>query len=949
MAANPANGAGRRRRTAGGAERNRSGLVDESEYTLIFTVAERGASVGNLFIRLNGARGSSRTVLCSPGDELPEQGGGSISFTFSMPWVGTLQSVAVGHHLDERVHNETTKLLISSLVVRHHPTNAMDRLPCNRWLDHLAREMLLHVSGTSEEVPGSGAAGGLNRPTSLMDGAAELPQHRLFLEVRAVGPTESVLSIQVELASTDRHGVCTRVTATIDLRVPPVMTAVQASGGFHAPVALLLGDGALQIAIRDVSGVTNAGQVAVYVEAAVVRSETGARRSTRIDCHRWLSMDGFEAVQQVQRLAAGRNLNDAANATAGAELAPGPAPVCENVYTISLATADQSAARACRHPLRLVPPTVLFSLVDENMQKTVVSLPVAFKPAMLERFVIRLDQPLGRLHSLEINIEDGDPFDAVHDKAKRHGSKGGCLPFKWTLLSANVVDMQSSYCWHSACESTLQCQPRKQNASGGACRALVQPTSVGLAAAVTTTVLLARGEPDHAGHRLLVRIQQDAEVCSAVARPIAQTTDGRRRLMTETAWLPMNTTTLPEVGICCLPGSAEICVDQLIIVVNHVSMYFAVGDRIPADGQTVVYVRPVEAPPFPSVAVPRGMAAAPKAESVYSLTLYFEETALYHSISCSVGYWKLEENSDAFGVGWTEPFTIAAHSSYYAKREKYAFEVNLGEWQDSTAELWGIRLEVAGDVWTVAAAELVDIGSQLRYSCSLVGAGQKREDKPPGLRGSAPAVISRQVPFGNKTALDQPFISTRPELSPWAQWQEHEAQKLERAAAKQLLEKQQTSSLMMANKMGVIKKKAASAAERKRLKVEQEAEDARLAAIEAAEAARRQDADNAQRMALAIAEEEAEAERERAAEKLALEREAALKKQMEGAQESMLQQQLAQDGHSANMRKGIGEVMGMGFKEHVAIQALEMCAGDPEQAIGMITSGYFGSMAEVNE
>eukprot|EP01052_Picozoa_sp_SAG31_P023115 SAG31_NODE_1881_length_7000_cov_9.045646_5_plen_1007_part_00 len=635
-------------------------LANQSQYTLIFSVAKRGAAVGNLFVRLNGARGTSRTVICSQSDaaDAELQDGGSISFTFAMPWVGRLQSIAIGHHLDELKHHENTKLLIDSVVVTHLPTNARDRLPCNRWLDQANREMLLHVGGTTEKSDTAHDLVIQNRPSLTTDGAvaaSAYPQHWLFLQTRAVGPAQSVLQIQVEIAATDVLGAITRAVTTVDLRVPAVIAPVEASSGFNAPAELLSavanGKGALELNIRDVTGVTCAGQVSIFIERAVVRGGPGSPAQFCIDCYHWLSKDGFSARYSHKKASV------VAATTRGNERRP---EAREHVYAISFATADQSAARACRHPLRSVAPTVILTLLDEDEQKTMVHLPVTFTHMTLERFVIRLERPLSRISLLEIDIEDGDPFDRV--RGTKPQGKRVCLPFKWALLSANITDLTRMFCWHSACETTLECQPQERHTSGSACRALVQSTNVGKAAAVTITVLLARGESDHSACRLLIRVRQDDCVSSAVARPVAQTTDGRRRLMTETTWLPLTTNVLPEVGVCCLPGSNEgdmngctaqfifnlwisletcfllvvVWVDQVIIVINHTQTYYGVGDRVPSDGQTVIYAKPMDEPLSPTEIKTTSAVMAPKTSATYKLTLYFDETVLYQSIHCAV-------------------------------------------------------------------------------------------------------------------------------------------------------------------------------------------------------------------------------------------------------------------------------------------------------------------------
>jgi hypothetical protein len=156
------------------------------------------------------------------------------------------------------------------------------------------------------------------------------------------------------------------------------------------------------------------------------------------------------------------------------------------------------------------------------------------------------------------------------------------------------------------------------------------------------------------------------------------------------------------------------------------------------------------------------------------------------------------------------------------------------EWPASTAEMWGIRLEVAGDRWAVAAAELVDVGSQLRYTCSFVGAGQRREDKP-GARGDTrPATLYRQVAFGSKTKIDQPILSERPELSPWASWQEHEARKQERIAAKAALMTDMQGSALASVGLSRLQHSASSVVAKREQAAAAEAEAARVVAVEAA-------------------------------------------------------------------------------------------------------------------
>eukprot|EP01052_Picozoa_sp_SAG31_P023114 SAG31_NODE_1881_length_7000_cov_9.045646_4_plen_235_part_00 len=233
--------------------------------------------------------------------------------------------------------------------------------------------------------------------------------------------------------------------------------------------------------------------------------------------------------------------------------------------------------------------------------------------------------------------------------------------------------------------------------------------------------------------------------------------------------------------------------------------------------------------------------------------------------------------------------------------------LQVGEWPESTAELWGVRLGVVGHCWTVAAAELIDLGSQIQYSCSMIGASQRREDGPPDLHGAKPAVISRQVAFGNKSPLDQPSVSSRPELSPWSQWQEHEAKKREDAMLKAQLEKKQAVSLRAVNQLNVMKTRAQAniETEKRQKAVAQEAQ--RLAEIARAEQQRRLAEEEAQRQAQIIAQEQADRAREHE-EQLALQHAAEVGQRKARAENNFELYLQERDGHSAEMAAKISQV-----------------------------------------
>ena len=125
--------------------------------------------------------------------------------------------------------------------------------------------------------------------------------HRVLLQVKAVGPTQSLLQVQVEMSVTDSGGHRSSIIIVVELRVPPMLACVEASAGFEAPIEFL-NSGRMQLAIRDMAGVTNAGHVAVYVERTVVQPVGPVLGQIHFDCHRWLTMDAFQVDQMVGML-----------------------------------------------------------------------------------------------------------------------------------------------------------------------------------------------------------------------------------------------------------------------------------------------------------------------------------------------------------------------------------------------------------------------------------------------------------------------------------------------------------------------------------------------------------------------------------------------------------------------------------------------------------------------
>ena len=93
-------------------------------------------------------------------------------------------------------------------------------------------------------------------------------------------------------------------------------------------------------------------------------------------------------------------------------------------------------------------------------------------------------------------------------------------------------------------------------------------------------------------------------------------------------------------------------------------------------------------------------------------------------------------------------------------------------------------------------------------------------------------------------------------------------------------------------------------------------------------------------------EQREEAERERLRIQQELDARAALQEDNIG---SALERNLNSKAFQDMQDMRVGEVVGMGFKEEVAMAALDLSDGDTNAAIELIMSGHFGSLDRVTE
>lgn len=262
--------------------------ADSTPYQVEFSTGDTGDIVGDMYLRLQGSLGSSKTVLCSNVAWQHYERDSRCSFVFQAPWLGQIKSVAVGHNVGDNTHDRSTRLLLSNVVVKHVETGTVWRFPCQQWLDDVSRMCVIPEAGSAVSDGGHNAARSISYAGARVAFTPEEEQklHRVTVRLRAIAPETTSVPVAVEFEGSKR-GQDHVKTVQLSLQIPDTTyaTVVEAVGKFQCASF-----GPLRACtIRDITGVCCGlgSKVHVYVDCVMVEVE-GTSSSWYFDCHQWL-------------------------------------------------------------------------------------------------------------------------------------------------------------------------------------------------------------------------------------------------------------------------------------------------------------------------------------------------------------------------------------------------------------------------------------------------------------------------------------------------------------------------------------------------------------------------------------------------------------------------------------------------------------------------------------
>lgn len=262
-------------------------------YQVEFETGDTGDVIGDLYLRLQGALGASKTVLCANVAWRHFERGSRCSFVFQAPWLGQIKSVAVGHNVGEDTHDVGTRMLLSNVVVRHMDTGTAWRFPCQQWLDDVSRMCVIPEAGSAIADGGHNAARSISYSGARVAFTPEEEQklHRITVSLRAVAPETTSVPVTVDIEGT-QHGQEYVKTVQLSLQIPDTThtSTVETVGKFQCTAF-----GPLRsCTVRDITGACSGlgSKIHIYLEYVMVEVE-GTAESFYFDCHRWLdSRDG---------------------------------------------------------------------------------------------------------------------------------------------------------------------------------------------------------------------------------------------------------------------------------------------------------------------------------------------------------------------------------------------------------------------------------------------------------------------------------------------------------------------------------------------------------------------------------------------------------------------------------------------------------------------------------
>ena len=259
-----------------------------TNYHVEFETGDMGDVIGDLYLRLQGTLGSSKTVLCSNVSWQHFERGSRCSFVFQAPWLGQVKSVAVGHNVGEELHEAGARMLLSNVVVRHMDTGTAWRFPCQQWLDDVSRMCIIPEAGSALADGGHNAVRSISYSGARVAFTLEQEQklHRITVSLRAIAPETTSVPVTVDLVGIQDGQEYTK-SVQLSLQVPDTSftTTVETVGKFSCAAF-----GPLQsCTIRDLSGACSGlgSRVHIYVDHVMVEVK-GTEASWFFDCHRWL-------------------------------------------------------------------------------------------------------------------------------------------------------------------------------------------------------------------------------------------------------------------------------------------------------------------------------------------------------------------------------------------------------------------------------------------------------------------------------------------------------------------------------------------------------------------------------------------------------------------------------------------------------------------------------------
>ena len=261
---------------------------DITSYQVDFSTGDTGDIIGDLYLRLQGTLGASKTVLCSNVLWQHYAQGSRCSFVFKASWLGQIQSVAVGHNVGESTHDQSTRMLLSNVVVKHVDTGTVWRFPCQQWLDDVSRMCVIPEAGSAVTDGGHNAARSISYSGARVAFTSEEQQmlHRITIRLRAIAPETTSVPVTLHLEGS-QHGQVHAKTVQLSFQIPDstYTTTVETVGKFQCSTL-----GSLRTCtIRDITGACSGlgSKVHVYVDCVMVEVE-GTSSSWYFDCHRWL-------------------------------------------------------------------------------------------------------------------------------------------------------------------------------------------------------------------------------------------------------------------------------------------------------------------------------------------------------------------------------------------------------------------------------------------------------------------------------------------------------------------------------------------------------------------------------------------------------------------------------------------------------------------------------------